>query len=134
MQSEYAEIVRRAMKNGGRTPNKGRITRRQLEKGARYSYEHLRKILAGEAVASEECNAAICRFLGLDEHEMWQIARAEKLRHKHPDIASRILAPADTALREVWNELTQEQKLQLKKLAEGMAAQNKIRHDLAAAS
>jgi hypothetical protein len=131
MKNTYADTVKSTMRKGDHRGN--RITLRDLERGTSFSYEHLRKVVAGEPVVSEECNIAICKFLGLDADAMWHLAKSEKLRKRHPEFAPSILAPADTTLRELWSELTKDQRNQLLDIAKGMAQQNRVTRQLAPA-
>jgi transcriptional regulator with XRE-family HTH domain len=137
MTESYAQILGRAMKKG--KPDKDgvrrKVTRRQLARGIGKSYEHIRKVLQGEPVLSEEFNAAVCKFFGLDEQEMWRIAFAEKLQKRNPRaVAPSVLAPQDNTLRKIWDELTRDQRAQLLEIAKGMHQMNRAHQDLVEAS
>jgi hypothetical protein len=108
-----------------------RITLRDLEKGTEFSYEHLRKVCAGEPVVSEECNRDICRFLKLNEEEMWHLAKAEKFRRKNPEVMPSVLVPQDASLKECWSDLTRQQKQQIVEIAKGMATMNRAQKAIA---
>jgi hypothetical protein len=125
----YADVIRTTMRKGDKDGM--RITLRDLEKATEFSYEHLRKVCAGEPVVSEECNADICRVLKLDEAEMWALAKAEKFQRKNPEVHPSVLVPQDATLRACWSDLTRAQKQQILDIAKGMATQNRALKQLA---
>jgi hypothetical protein len=99
----YAEIVRLRMKTAD-NPTGAPLTIRDTANQLDYSYEHLRKVLAGEPVASKEFNTALCKLLGLDTDRMWEIAQLEKARHRFRDAAGAIAQ--DARLQKAWDQLT----------------------------
>jgi hypothetical protein len=103
------------------------ISTRDLERLSTYSYEHIRKILNGLSVQSEDCNAALCKALGMKEDEMWALAKREKMLEKYSDevFTGMFHAPNDTFIRDAWPDLTNYQKDRLKKIVEGMVEENR---------
>lgn len=86
------------------------------------SYEHIRKILSGLPVASEELNAKIATALRLQPDELWDLARREKAARRFgTGIFTRDL-PSTARLRAVWGRLTPEDQSTVLRIAEGLAA------------
>ena len=116
----YSEILANRMRELN-------ISSRRLEELSTYSYEHIRKILKDGAIQSEECNAAICKALELDERSMWEIAQREKLHKRYGNaLPPHLVAPQDTFIRAHWPELTNEQQASVRKIIEGMVEQNRL--------
>src|SRR5262249_28980711 len=106
----YAELMRRAMyaKN---------MSRRDLEKKTNYSYEHIRKVLRGLPLMSEQFNIDICKELDLNPDETWQLALREKFQSK----GLAVTLPGDPRLKAAWADLPNVERESIIKIAEGMA-------------
>ncbi len=87
------------------------------------SYEHVRRILAGEPVVSEDLNKKLSDTLGLDAEEMFRVAIREKMRRRFPDAD---LGTPETGSRidKLWQELGTAQKQALISIAEAFVAKN----------
>jgi hypothetical protein len=123
MKKNYASLLRKAMRSKD-------MTRRGLETALKanekngshaYSYEHIRKILAGLPLMSEKFNEDVCAILGLDAAEMWDIAQREKVKKYGGVMATSM--PTDQRLRTAWTAMTAADHERLIKIAEGMAAE-----------
>jgi transcriptional regulator with XRE-family HTH domain len=122
----YAETVRWRMKSG-ETPSRARYTIRELAGLTGYTYEHIRKIVSGAPVVSEELNEQLAEILGFDGKELWRQAMREKLQHRYPDIPTVDLLPGDRRMADLWVQLTAEQREKLVTIAAGWAAENSMR-------
>jgi hypothetical protein len=71
----YADIVRGALQNPG-----DRKSMREVGRNIGYSYEHIRKVLAGEVTFTTEFSDALSQELGLAATQMWALAQTLKLR------------------------------------------------------
>jgi hypothetical protein len=94
--------------------------------GAPYSYEHLRKVLAGEPVQSAECNAVICRIFKLDETKMWIVAQAEKSLRRFGPAPVQMAAPDDNVMRTLWPKLTEAEQDNVRRYVEGLVARHEF--------
>src|SRR4051812_46223387 len=116
----YAELVRKAMRAKG-------MTRRDLEKAIDYSYEHIRKVVSGLPLMSEDFNDKVCRVLELDAPAMWAIAQGEKLKRTYGSIPT--VALPTNRLKELWSELSADDQAAIMTIAEGMAARRRAERD-----
>ena len=122
---DYARQLLAAMRNTIDPATGENLTRRGLERllaenGTPYSYEHIRKMLAGEPVASEECNEAVCAILGLDAEKFWAQAQAEKSIRRFGTGVTRMAAPNDARMRELWERLDETDRNSMIQWAEGV--------------
>jgi hypothetical protein len=124
----YATALSKAMEdeNGGVV-----YTLSDIDRALNFSYEHIRGVVSGENTSfSPKFNDEICQFLGLDADRMWQIAQSIRAEKKFgADARVRIMAPANSKLKSVWDTLTDHQKGNIVKLAESYAAANKIEQE-----
>lgn len=116
----YADIIRQKMKTAD-NPFQKPLMIRELARHIGYSYEHLRKTVNGEPVASREFNEAVCKALGLDAPKMWELARYEKLTRKFKTVPVMIAVPPDHRFGDVWPRLSDDQKSRLLRIAEAYA-------------
>jgi hypothetical protein len=128
--NRYSQALRLAMTTTN-NPTGHSISIRQLSQALGYSYEHIRKILAGQPAGSREFNDIMCGYLGLDTNVMWRLAQEEKVALKYGhDLGVRL--PKDTRLVDFWNQLDATDRERLVKVAEGMVlagrALNPTRH------
>lgn len=97
------------------------------ESGHRYSYEHLRKTLAGEPVVSEELNEQLCIILRLDTDKMWQTVLGEKaIRRFGGFTVKSVQPPENSRFRTIWPKLKDDQQDKLLTIAEGWAVENEV--------
>ncbi len=123
----YAELLRRGMRAKG-------MSRRQLERATKqrphggYSYEHIRKIVSGQPLMSEQFNADICSILELDADYMWQIAVKEKLAQSKFAKSVTINLPDNNALREAWEFLSDADRIRVVNFARALADERRVLH------
>lgn len=98
----YAARVRRAMKTGA--SSLGHMAVRELARRVGYSYEHVRKAYNGEThYISPKFNKRLCKALGLDETDMWQLVQAEKMTARFGGDQTPI---PKRRLDEIWKQLS----------------------------
>jgi hypothetical protein len=112
--------VRAALQNPG-----DRKSMRQVGREIGYSYEHVRKIVAGEVTFTKEFSDALSRSLGLQPESMWQLAQTEKLRKRFEGADLPVAFPKDTRLKEIWQGLNDVQRDAWIKIGEGWMQANK---------
>lgn len=121
----YAALVRRGMraKHMSRRDLERAMRDQKLGTGKGYSYEHIRKIVSGFPVMSEQFNEDVCNVLGLDVNFMWDVAANEKMKfRRQSSTASMVdLASPDLRFRELWQMLSSDDKDRVFKIVEGMA-------------
>ena len=84
--TSYGEIIRERVYSARRPQSL-----RRVGNAIGFSYEHVRKVIAGHPVASREFNDALCTYLGLDPAEMWRLAQLEKAHHRFgADVATQV--------------------------------------------
>jgi hypothetical protein len=88
----------------GDNPQHRRMTIREVSNDIGCSYEHVRKVLAGEPVMSRDITDSISRLLGLDADQMWALAESEKSHRRFPNAAN-AFGKVDARLMESWVEL-----------------------------
>lgn len=103
-----------------------RISIRDLAKATGYSYEHVRKICAGEPVGSREMNRRICEALALEEEKMWALAARAKIVRRFKDDAINLAPPDDDQMKSLWPDLSAKNKAELRKIVEGMALARRV--------
>lgn len=96
----YAEIVRAKLQD-----SKNRKSMREIGRKVGYSYEHVRKVVAGELTFTQEFSDALCEELGLDAQQMWRLAQTEKLRARYEGADFEADVPKDPRLKEIWDAL-----------------------------
>lgn len=119
----YADVVRQKMKTSDNRLGRPLMIR-ELARHIGASYEHIRKIVNGDPVVSREFSDALCSALGLDVEKMWELARYEKLMKKFKQVPLSVAMPPDMRFTDLWNRLTDEQKLKLFRIAEVYAMEN----------
>jgi hypothetical protein len=119
----YADILRQKMKTTD-NPFGRPLMIRELARHIGYSYEHLRRAVNGDPVASRDFNNALCSALALDADKMWEVTRYEKLTRKFKSTPLSISMPPDVRFNDLWSRLTDEQKLKLFRIAEVYAMEN----------
>jgi hypothetical protein len=77
---------------------------REVGRNIDYSYEHVRKVVAGELTFTRAFNDALCHELGLNAEEMWNLAQTERLRKKYAGAELRI-ATRDDRVQAIWAAL-----------------------------
>jgi hypothetical protein len=82
-----------------------RKSMREIGRNIGYSYEHVRKVVAGELTFTKEFNDALCAELGIDADAMWKLSQAERLRRKFVGAEFETDVPKDPRLQEVWDAL-----------------------------
>lgn len=107
----YADIIRKIMRERD-------ITRRDIEKATGFSYEHVRKVVSGQSLQSENFNDKLCAFLSLNRQEMWSIACREKIQKHGPQMFA--MAQPDLRLKQIWEGITIADQESLLKIGEGM--------------
>jgi hypothetical protein len=81
---------------------------REVGREIGYSYEHVRKVVAGEVTFTQEFNDALCAELGLNAKSMWELAQNEKLRAKYGNLPSKL--PKDDRVESIWNAMNTVQR------------------------
>jgi plasmid maintenance system antidote protein VapI len=115
----YAELVRAALQNP-----RDRKSMRQVGREIGFSYEHVRKIVAGEVTFTRAFSDALSQNLGLDPDSMWQLAQTEKLKKRFHGAELPVEFPKDTRVKEIWNGLNDVQRDAWIKIGEGWAQAN----------
>jgi transcriptional regulator with XRE-family HTH domain len=88
------------------------------------TYEHIRKLVKGEAYPSRLALQELCDVLALDQPAMDQLAIADRLEHKYGGIPHALAGrhPELSLLARWWDLLTEEQKdsfrIQIRSVAE----------------
>ena len=99
----YAARLRRAMDTATNATGE-RLTIREIARRTGYSYEHCRKACNGEThYISDPFNEKLCRVVGLDRGEMWQVAIQEKLCARYGPIRP---THRSTRFDELWRQLS----------------------------
>ena len=124
--AKYSDIVRLAMK-GKENSTGAPITIREASRRTGYSYEHIRKVVGGEPVVSQEFNEDLCKLLSLDAREMWNIALREKVQRRFKGVPAPLQPPADDFFTSNWSKLTPENIETLRQMAQGMILMNEQR-------
>jgi hypothetical protein len=96
----YAAIVRAILQDP-----KNRRSMREIGRNIGYSYEHVRKVVAGELTFTREFSDALCAELGMDADAMWKLSQAERLRRKFAGAEFETDVPKDPRLKEIWDAL-----------------------------
>jgi hypothetical protein len=99
-----------------------RISIRDLQRSTRYSYEHLRKCLAGLPVASQALNKAVCKALDLDDHELWALAVSEKAQARFGVLGVADPTASNAEIVGMWRRLTATEQGRLLRIADGWLA------------
>lgn len=120
---KYADVIRRSMKTK-ENPFKRPMSIRELASVLGYSYEHLRKTVNGEPVASREFSDTLCEALGLDKEKMWETARYEKLMRKFKSVPLSIAVPSDRRLADKWPQLSDEQRNRIALIVDAYVMEN----------
>ena len=115
----YAEIMRAALQNP-----RDRKSMRQVGREIGYSYEHVRKMIAGEVTFTKEFSDALSVNLGLDPESMWQLAQTEKLRKRFEGAELPVEFPKDTRVKEIWQGLNDVQRDAWIKIGQGWVQAN----------
>ena len=115
----YADIVRDVLQHP-----RDRKSMREVSRNIGYSYEHLRKVLAGELTFTKPFSDALSQELGLDASQMWALAQTLKLRKKFEGANLPLDFPRDTRIKEIWAALTEAQRDAWIKVGQGWAQAN----------
>jgi hypothetical protein len=115
----YADLVREALQNP-----RDRKSMREVGRNIGYSYEHIRKVLAGEVTFTKEFSDALSQELGLDAAQMWALAQTLKLRKKFAGARLPVDFPRDARIKEIWAALTETQRDAWIKVGQGWAQAN----------
>jgi hypothetical protein len=99
----YAQIVKAKIQDP-----RNRKSMREVGRNIDYSYEHVRKVMAGQVTFTREFNNALCSELGLNAEEMWQLAQNEKLRAKYGNLPAQL--PKDVRVEQIWGAMNNVQK------------------------
>lgn len=94
---------------------------RDLATAVGRSYEHLRKVLAGQPVLSARLNEALCTVLLLDPVPMWQTAGAEKLKRKAKSLGMIAMGSLGIPFNREWQMLDQDERDAIETLIHGAA-------------
>jgi hypothetical protein len=97
----YADLLKKRLMDP-----RDRRSLRQVGRDTGFSYEHIRKIVAGEVTFTKGCSDAICENLGLDRELMWRLAQNQRIREKFKGADVKADLPRDPRVREIWDELT----------------------------
>ncbi len=116
----YADVLRDKITTGD-NPTGAPMSIRALARACGLSYEHCRKLICGEPVASKAANAAICAVLGLPADRMYRLCCAEKLQRKAKGYQLPALPPADSRMARIWPLLNDDERQTLISIAEAFA-------------
>lgn len=120
--STYAQTLLGQMESDD-NPQGRPVTIRELSQAAGRSYELCRVILRGRPIVSREFNEAACRYLGLDEPELWRLAVLEKARRRFGATERQITVPPDPRLERAWSRLGKGNRETVIRIAEKLASQ-----------
>lgn len=91
------------------------------------TYEHVRRIVRGEAIPSRYILKPLCELLGLNYEDVETLAMAERIRKKYGAIQVDIL-PRNAAfepVEKVWNKLNDKQRRDALTMMQGWAKNNR---------
>jgi transcriptional regulator with XRE-family HTH domain len=100
------------------------VTIRQLAEGTGLTYEHIRKLVKGEASPSKLALQEVCRALELPPEKMQELVVADHIERKYGGIPHALAGkhPELSLLAPWWDLLTEEQKaafrVQIRSVAE----------------
>lgn len=115
LESEYAAALRKSM--AGENRLRRRVTIRELAAAVGRHYEHVRKLLSGQPVASQDLNEKICRYLGLEPRALWRMAEREKLMRRFgPEAVDESLELR--SLAELWQRLSLRDRREVLRIVE----------------
>ena len=101
----YAQIIRAKLQDP-----KNRRSMREIGRNISYSYEHVRKVVAGELTFTREFSDALCDSLGLDSEEMWKLAQSLKLKKRFEGADIPVELPKDDRVRALWQQMNAVQR------------------------
>ncbi|HKW24318.1 MAG TPA: hypothetical protein VJN48_00960 [Terriglobales bacterium] len=80
---------------------------RELSEKVENSYEHCRKMRAGDSLPSNQMLRAVCLATGLDLHEMKKLVTADKIKTEYGDIPEELAGkdPSMAKLERLWKHL-----------------------------
>jgi transcriptional regulator with XRE-family HTH domain len=116
------------------------LTIRQLAAATRLTYEHIRKLVKGEAHPSRLALQELCRVLHLESARMEPLAVADRIEKKYGGIPHALAGshPELALLAPWWDMLTQEQKelfrIEIRSVAEANRRQQPSRKPVRHAS
>lgn len=106
------------------------LTVRQIAERTGLTYEHIRKLVRGEAYPSKLALREICSVLGLDVRQMETLAVADRVESKYGGIPHALAGkhPELSLLAPWWDRLTADQKesfrVQIRSVAEANSPKN----------
>jgi hypothetical protein len=83
---------------------------REIGRNIGYSYEHVRKVVAGELTFTKEFNDALCAELGIDADAMWKLAQSLKLKKRFEGADIPVEMPKDDRVRTLWHQMNAVQR------------------------
>jgi transcriptional regulator with XRE-family HTH domain len=91
------------------------------------TYEHVRRIVRGEALPSRFVLKPMCEYLGLNYKEADKLANADRIRKKFGTIPLELAGknPELEPIEKVWNKLTEQQKRDAISMIQGWARNNR---------
>lgn len=91
------------------------------------TYEHVRRIVRGEAIPSKFILKPIAELLSMEYSELEQLATAERIRKKYGAIQVDIIPKNATLdpVEKVWNKLTEKQQKDALSMMQGWAKNNR---------
>ena len=101
----YAAIIKEQLHNP-----RDRKSMREIGRNIGYSYEHVRKVVAGELTFTREFSDALCHSLGLDSDEMWKLAQSLKLKKRFEGADIPVEFPKDDRVRTLWQQMNAVQR------------------------
>lgn len=103
------------------------VSARELAGRVKITYEHVRKLIRGEAYPSQSLLTVVCSELGWDSTRATQLAQTDKIERKFGGVPA-LLAGKNPELTEVerhWEYLNPEQKATVKVLIAALADRNR---------
>lgn len=103
------------------------VSAKELAERVRITYEHVRKLIRGDAYPSKALLTLICQTLDWDLDRATQLAHTDKIERKFGGVPA-LLAGKNPELRDIerhWEYLTTEQKETVTLLVAALADRNR---------
>lgn len=115
----YAEIIRARMEQLN-------ITIRSASATTGYSYEHIRKVVAGKPVVSRHLSDSLANMLQLDADQLWTTATKEKVvaatRDSWSGHPKEMVKTELTKLAQIWCDLDRPSRREIIRIAYALHA------------
>ena len=100
---------------------------KEMAEAVGITYEHVRRVVRGEAVPSKFVLKALCDALGIPYRDAQRTATADTIRFKYGDFPAEIAGkdPTLDPIERVWAQLTEDQKATLIDMARSFVKRNR---------